>query len=62
MSLLNYAAIKTLRSLPSIALSSAQAECNCTGDAPSGVQPFKIDSFMRRSSVLQIPGMWNVWN
>ena len=43
--------------LPSIALSSAQAECNCTGDAPSGEQPSKTDSSMSRLPGSPIPGM-----
>jgi len=48
--------------LPSIALSSAQAESNFTGEAPSGEQPFKTDSSMLRFSGLPIRGMSNAWN
>ena len=37
--------------LPSIALSSAQVECNCTGNAPKRSPLFKTDSFTQSRSV-----------
>jgi len=42
--------------LPSIALFSAQVECNCNGEAPSGEWPLKTDSCMPRFSGSPIPG------
>ncbi len=47
--------------LPSITLSSAQAECDCNGDAPYGEVPFKTDSFMLKFSGSPILGLSNAW-
>ena len=51
-----------LELLPSIALSSVQAEYDSTGNAPMGELPFKTDSCTNRFLGLRNPGLLNVWN